>query len=202
MPNERLSKIKALLEEKMNKGKLQPQFWKPAGLLRRISPLAHIQDWLATPNSLTQKLKATYPDLEVVVLSEKVEEPLVSESQKLGIARNELAWVRCVVLKANNRHLVYARTVIPFMSTQNPWHELQTLGNKPLGEVLFEMPSIQRSPFEFSKDTLGYWPHLINHLNTPELRNRPSFARRSIFKQKGAPLLLTEVFLPGLLEKE
>ena len=201
MQNHRLAKIKALLDDKIQRGKLKPQFWKPATLIRRISPLRHVQDWLASQDSLTKKLKEHHPELEVIVLSEQIEIPLVSEAQRLGIARDEEAWVRCVVLKAGNRHLVYARTVIPFMSPQNPWQELQALGNKPLGEVLFEMPSIQRSPFEFSKDTLGYWPHLINHLNAPVLRNNPSFARRSVFKQKQAPLLLTEVFLPGLLEK-
>lgn len=198
MSLDRLNKIKSLLEQKLNTTQLRPQFWKPATLIRRVSPSKAIQDWLTTSNSLTAKLKALCPQLEVHVLSEKMELPLVSEAQKLGIPRDEEVWVRCVLLKCEQRNWVYARTIIPHMAPSNPWQELQSLGNKPLGEILFEMPSIQRSPFEFSRDTLGYWPHLINHLNAPEMRNQPSFARRSIFKQKGAPLLLTEVFLPGL----
>lgn len=197
-----IAKIRALIAAKTQAKISRPQFWKPKGLIQRITPIRSIQNWLTTQNSLTAKLRQFCPDLEVEILSEKFEEPLISEAQKLGLARNEEAWVRCVVLKCGDHHLVYARTVIPRMAPNNPWQELQNLGNKPLGELLFEMPSITRSDFEFSKDTLGYWPYLINQLNAPEMRNHPSFARRSIFKQKEAPLLLTEVFLPGLTEKK
>jgi len=197
MSVERLSKIKVLIKEKIESNDLRPQFWKPLRLITRIVPSPKIQQWLKTPTSLTAKLKALCPQLEVVVLSETFEAPLLSEAQKLGLEHNEEAWVRCVALKCENGTWIYARTVIPNLSFQNPWAELKSLGNKPLGEVLFEMPSIDRSPFEFSKDNLAYWPYLMNHLDNRKLAYQPGFARRSIFKQKGAPLLLTEVFLPG-----
>lgn len=200
MSQERLAKIRALVQQKMAAKEMRPQFWKPAGLIARISPLRKIQHWLKTPASLTAELKQRCPHLEVVVLSQKFEVPLLSETQKLGLAINEEAWVRCVVLKCQQRNWVYARTVIPNLNSQNPWQELQTLGNKPLGEILFEIPSIQRSPFEFAKEALSDWPYLMNHLQQPQLSKKPGFARRSVFKQKQSPLLLTEVFLPGLLD--
>jgi len=199
-PIDRLSKIKALMQEKQKaQTSVKPQFWKPSGLLSRISPSSKIQAWLTTPTSLTAKLKVLCPSLEVVILSEALEIPLLNESQKLGINRDEEAWVRCVLLRCKEHNWVYARTVIPNLTTSNPWHHLQSLGNKPLGEVLFELPSIQRSPFEFSKDPLSYWPHLLNNLTDEGATKKPGFARRSIFKQENAPLLLTEVFLPGLV---
>ena len=43
MQNHRLAKIKALLDDKIQRGKLKPQFWKPATLIRRISPLRHVR---------------------------------------------------------------------------------------------------------------------------------------------------------------
>lgn len=200
-PLERLSKIKALMQEKQKStSTMQPQFWKPSGLLSRISSSKKVQSWLTTPTSLTAKLRVLCPDLQVVILSEELEVPLLNESQKLGLNRNEEAWVRCVLLKCNNKSWVYARTIIPNLNQQNPWHHLQNLGNKPLGEVLFELPSIQRSAFEFSKDTLSYWPHLIENLNDKNAKKLLGFARRSVFKQQNAPLLLTEVFLPGLVD--
>jgi len=200
MPNERLSKIRALIQEKQNiSSTMKTQFWKPSGLLRRITPSTKIQSWLNTPKSLTAKLKILCPNLEVVVLSEELEIPLLNESQKLGLHREETAWVRCVLLKCNDTSWVYARTVIPNFQPNNPWHELQNLGTKPLGEVLFEMPSIHRTPFEFSKDSLDYWPHLIDSINDKNAQKFTGFARRSIFSQNKHPLLLTEVFLPGLL---
>ncbi|BCN94427.1 putative chorismate pyruvate-lyase [Thiomicrorhabdus immobilis] len=200
-PLERLSKIKALIQEKQNANStMQPQFWKPSGLLRRISPSRKIQSWLTTPTSLTAKLRVLCPDLQVVILSEEFEIPLLNESQKLGLNRNEEAWIRCVLLKCHGKSWVYARTVIPKLDEHNPWHHLQKLGNKPLGEVLFDLPSIQRSPFEFSKNALSFWPYLIENLDVNEAANLPGFARRSVFKQQNAPLLLTEVFLPGLVD--
>ncbi|WP_029408570.1 chorismate lyase [Thiomicrorhabdus sp. Milos-T2] len=200
-PLNRLAKIKALMQEKQKaNSSIKPQFWKPSGLLCRISPSKKIQSWLTTPTSLTAKLRVLCPNLYVVVLSEKFELPLLYEAQKLGIDRDEEVWVRCVLLKCDQKNWVYARTIIPNLTAQNPWHNLQNLGNKPLGEILFELPSIQRSGFEFSKDTLAFWPYLTEHLSEKNAEKLPGFARRSIFKQQNAPLLLTEVFLPGLVD--
>jgi chorismate--pyruvate lyase len=200
MSQEIISKIKRLMQEKQKvSSSIHTQFWKPSGLLRRITPSRKIQSWLNTPQSLTAKLKGLCPNLQVVVLSEKLEIPLLNESQKLGLHRDEQAWVRCVLLQCHDKNWVYARTVIPNFQPNNPWYELQNLGTKPLGEVLFEMPSIQRSAFEFSKDKLNYWPHLVENLSDNNAANQPGFARRSIFKQHHVPLLLTEVFLPGLV---
>lgn len=201
-PQNPLSKIQVLLREKTKTKLSAPHFWKPAGLIFRITSKVAIHKWLKIPTSLTAKLKSLCPDLQVVVLSEKFEVPLVSESQKLGLPLDEKAWVRCVLLKCGERHWVYARTIIPYLTPQNPWYELQQLGDKPLGEVLFEMPSIERSAFEFSKDKIDAWPYLVKALQTPHVVNQFGFARRSIFKQQQAPLLLTEVFLPALLEQQ
>lgn len=201
MPLDRLSKIKDLMQQKQKaSGIALPQFWKPTVLIRRITSSKNIQTWLKTPTSLTAKLKVLCPDLEVVVLSEQLETPLLNESQKLGLHKDDQAWVRCVLLKCHQKDWVYARTIIPNFSPDNPWHDVQNLGNKPLGEVLFELPSIQRSDFEFSRNQLDYWPHLMDNLPSETDVTQPGYARRSIFKQQNKPLLLTEVFLPGLVE--
>ncbi|BBP47091.1 putative chorismate pyruvate-lyase [Thiosulfatimonas sediminis] len=198
MSIERLAKIKALLQQKTPSKTLRPQFWKPVGLLSRITPVGALHAWLKTPKSLTAKLKKRCPELHVKILSETFEIPLLSETQRLGLAADETVWVRCVVLQCGSDNWVYARTVIPAIGPDNPWQELQQLGNKPLGEVLFEMPNVQRSEFEFSKDTLDYWPYLAAHLNNAQQNKLASFARRSIFTENDAQLLLTEVFLPDL----
>ena len=201
MPLDRLSKIKALIQEKKNTSQtVLPQFWKPKALIRRITASKELQNWLTIQTSLTAKLKIICPELEVVILSEKLETPLRNESQKLGMQMDEQAWVRCVLLKCAQNNWVYARTIIPNLTVENPWYELQNLGTKPLGEVLFESPSIQRSDFEFASNKLDFWPYLISNYETNSLANKSGFARRSIFKQQNAPLLLTEVFLPGLVE--
>lgn len=178
----------------------RPQHWKPESLIKRISQDEQTISWLTTQGSLTQRLKAQCEQLKVIVLSEKYELPLVNEQNALKMAPTQQAWIRCVLLQCAENKWVYARTVIPNMQTDNPWASLQKLGNKPLGEVLFEMPSIQRTPFAFADLALSTWPHLAPHL--PQTQNRQnSVARRSVFIQTDAPLLLTEVFLPGLFDK-
>ena len=198
-PAERLKKIKNLLLEKANATEFKQTFWKPAGLIRRVVNGAREISWLKTSESLTQKLKAKFPDLEVVILSETLEKPLLHEAQKLGISIHQEVWIRCVLLKSQQMELVYARTVIPFFDEQNPWKSLQTLGNKPLGEVLFQDKSLARSDFEFTQSKLQDWPYL-----RPTFPFHPplAFARRSVFEKNHAPLLLTEVFLPPLFEQQ
>ncbi len=199
MPNERLAKIKALIQDKKaHTVRGRPSFWKPARLIQRITRSSTIQSWLNTKESLTQRLRQHCPDLHVLVLSEQTERPLLDESTALGLQPNDQAWVRCVLLQCQNQNWVYARTVIPNLSQESPWTSLQKLGNQPLGEVLFELPSIQRTPFEFTSQALSNWPYISEQLGAEQSQGK-GYARRSIFTQKGAPLLLTEIFLPGLV---
>ncbi len=193
----RVSKIKQLIHTKKQNisTHAQPIFWKPAKLIQRISPNQHIQQWLNTEGSLTAQLRSLDPSLEVHILSEQLERPLANESQSLNMKPNELAWVRCVLLKGGGENWIYARTVIPHFSDTNPWAFLQTMGNKPLGEVLFQDKNIQRTPFTFSRQALTIWPYLTNHLSV-NIHTKIGYARRSVFQQQQNSLLLTEVFLP------
>ncbi len=197
----RISKIKQLLHKKTEQQttSTRPIFWKPAKLIQRITPNKNTQNWLMTQGSLTARLRQHCPALEVVILSEKLERPLANESQSLGLQPNESAWIRCVLLKGGEENWIYARTVIPHFSGSNPWMPLQQLGNKPLGEVLFQDNSIQRTPFTFARQSLNTWPYLP--LSNNQTNSSVSYARRSVFTQQKAPLLLTEVFLPSLLRE-
>lgn len=181
--------------------------WKPEGLIRRLTPCKTTQSWLSTPHSLTARLRGECPALSVKILSEKLEKPLLNEAQALGMAPLDKAWVRCVLLQcpADNApsggcaaNWVYARTVIPHFDPYNPWLQVQKLGEKPLGELLFELPGLRRSGFAFSHLALAGLPHLPAELSAGE-DGAKGFARRSVFIQQEAPLLLTELFLPDLL---
>jgi len=197
----RISKIKQLLAKKTepHASHTRPIFWKPTKLIQRITPVKSTQQWLTTEGSLTARLRQLCPTLEVVILSEKLERPLANEIQSLGLQSNEHAWVRCVLLRGGGENWIYARTVIPNFSESNAWAHLQQLGNKPLGEVLFQDSTIQRTPFTFARHSLTIWPYLS--LSSSPKHTPVGYARRSIFTQQHAPLLLTEVFLPNLLKK-
>lgn len=202
MNQDRIAKIKELMQEQASangsSSRALPNTWKPARLIRRITTDSKTQSWLTTPDSLTAKLKQSCPELQVRVLSEAEERPLLDEAKALNLHPQATAWVRCVLLKCGEQDWVYARTIIPNLTDHNPWQNLQNLGNKPLGEVLFELPSIQRSTFEFSKQPLKNWPYLKTALGQTQPKDI-GYSRRSVFQQQKHPLLLTEVFLPGLL---
>lgn len=197
----RISKIKQLLNKKTEHQAThtRPLFWKPAKLIQRITSVKNTQYWLTTKGSLTAQLRLLCPELEVVILSEKLERPLANEAQSLGLQPSEPAWIRCVLLKGGGENWIYARTIIPHFVESNPWFHLQQLGNKPLGEVLFQDNTIQRTPFIFARQPLTTWPYLP--LSSHQTNTTIGYARRSVFTQQKAPLLLTEVFLPSLLKK-
>jgi chorismate-pyruvate lyase len=68
------------------------------------------------------------------------------------------------------------------------------LGRHALGVLLFRLPDLQRSGFEWSQGWT--WPHADHWTGHASAPSRPEpLARRCVFLREQAPLLLTEVFL-------
>ena len=140
-------------------------------------------DWLQEPGSLTARLARQWPDVAVQVLSEGVAPPLPDEAQRLDMGRDERAhaWVRCVQLVGGGVVRLRARTVIPQWTPGNPWRLVQQLGTRPLGELLFSLPGLQRSGFEWSSRVAPAGGDV--------------WSRRCVHTHQGAALLLTETFV-------
>lgn len=172
------------------KGKKEPH-WFPDGLIHRLNCPTQLNHWLLDSGSLTAKIRLGCPQMEVSILSEVYEKPLASEARQLNIPLSQRAWIRCVFLMCHDQPIVYARTVIPHWQPGNPWYALKHLGNRPLGEVLFQLSDLKRTPFQITQTDAVNWPHL-------ELKNSEqiqTFARKSVFIQDRYPLLLTEAFI-------
>jgi chorismate--pyruvate lyase len=164
--------------------------WHPASALPRLTASAELQSWALERGSLTRRLRERWADTRVQVLSEALTPPLPHEALALGLAADEAAWVRCVVLRGGERPRIYARTVIPNWHPHNPWAEVQRLGDQPLGELLFTLPDLLRSDFEWALN--APWPEALAQASA----DQPMvLARRCTFVRGHAPLLLTEVFL-------
>jgi chorismate--pyruvate lyase len=110
--------------------------------------------------------------------------------------------IREVLLCANGIPLIMARSLIPSSSSSGSNHEVLRLGKKPLGAVLFaktRMHSQKKPPREIARlDKHGpLWKKCFEQY--PAL---PSaiWARRTLYRLKGRPLLVSEVFLPALLK--
>ncbi len=164
--------------------------WHPASALPHLTASAELRSWALERGSLTRRLRQHWPDTRVQVLSESLTPPLPHEAQALGLATGEAAWVRCVVLLGGGRPRIYARTVIPRWNAQNPWAEVQALGEQPLGELLFTLPDLLRSDFEWALN--APWPEALAQASADQ---HEVLARRCTFVRQHAPLLLTEAFL-------
>jgi chorismate--pyruvate lyase len=160
--------------------KFQSKRWYPASLIGRLTCHTNHQAWLLDKGSLTKKLRQHCPLIRVEVIHEGFGPLFFDEAQALNLPAHHQAWIRQVKLICQDQPLIYARSVIPNFSIQNPWWRLKKLGQQPLGEVLFSQPHLARTEFEFCR---------ANWL-TPK-----TLARRCVFSQHQAPLLLTEVFL-------
>jgi chorismate--pyruvate lyase len=139
--------------------------------------------WLREPGSLTQRLREHRPPVQVQPVFEGLQTPHPAEQALLHIPAapaTPSAWVREVQLLGAGQPRLWARTVIPHWSAHNPWAQVQTLGQQPLGELLFVWPDIVRGPLHVAHTPMGW-------------------ARYCVYHRHQAPLLLAEVFLPALL---
>lgn len=110
-----------------------------------------------------------------------------------------LALVREVCLDCRGEPLVFAHSVARWRDLRGPWRVLARLGARPLGAALFADPRVRRQPLSFRRLT----PNDELHARAcAVLRARPRalWARRSLFTLRNSPILVTEVFLPGILK--
>jgi chorismate--pyruvate lyase len=171
-----------------------PLRWLAEPELPQLCTDSNVTRWLQERGSLTARLRHQWGDVAVHLLDECLACPLPHESVRLRLSPSTLAWVRCVLLVCQNQPRVYARTVIPDWSALNPWAEVQQLGRQPLGELLFRLPKLERSGFEWSQG--GSWLHADRWAGQANTSAKPEpLARRCVFVREQAPLLLTEVFL-------
>lgn len=109
------------------------------------------------------------------------------------------ALVREVYLYCRRTPVVFAHSVITPRSLRGPWRRLAGLGNRPLGAALFADPRIRRHPLRQNKLNAH---HELYRRAVAALASPPPFlwARRSLFVLHKSPILVTEVFLPGILK--
>ncbi|MEH6825412.1 MAG: chorismate lyase [Motiliproteus sp.] len=144
--------------------------------------------WLLDSGSLTARLVAlSGGDFRVEVVAQGWERPNISEALALQIDPRLKVLVREVRLLGCGQVWVHARSLIPATTLTGRHRKLATLGSRPLGEVLFTDPGMQRGAIETARVPLY----------SPASR---AWARRSVFYLDHKPLLVSEVFLPQLLQ--
>lgn len=158
------------------------------------------RDWLLAPGSLTRALQARCAAFGVRRLRQGIGRPYADEFAPLDLAMGQSALLREVVLECARRPVVFAHTVVPLAGLRGPWQSLTALGNRPLGAALFADPRIRRQPMRFRTLNTHHPLYRAASQYLGKIDALPLYARRSLFSLQDQPILVTEVFLPGVLE--
>lgn len=170
------------------------QFWQaaPAGCPASLAP------WLRDCGSLTQRIQQRCEKFSVHKLSSGLARIARDEAALLGIAPQQLAYAREVLLYADGQPVVFAHSACARQHLRGAWAAVGGLGNQPLGALLFAHPLVERQPLHYKALRASHplYQRAVALLAEPPAR---LWARRSLFYLHGAPLLVTEVFLPEIL---
>jgi chorismate--pyruvate lyase len=157
-----------------------------------------VASWLGERGSLTRRLRSVCGTLELVLLRQCCARPLPDEAALLNLRQGERAWVREVLLLADDRPVLYAHSVAHPSSLRTAWRSLSNQGLRPVGDSIFERHGIRRGPIHVRRLRDGDRLHRAAGLALQARRLPVLWARRSPFVRAGHALWITEVFLPAL----
>ncbi len=161
------------------------------------APLA-LRHWLTDAASLTAKLKARSQTFRVQALHQKRGNCLSDEAALIGLGRAGRVRQREVLLKCDDRAVVFAHTVVPMAATASDWPLFGALGERSLGSTLFGDPRVRRGELEYARLRSAHplAQRVQAALGVRGRENQMLYARRCLYRRHQGLLLLTEVFLP------
>jgi len=175
--------------------------WQPRRLPHRTAAPRALWPWLTEPGSLTRRMRELAGErFDVRVIGEGWGRPWRDEALRVRERARRLAWVREVMLCCGDEPWIHARTVAPAAVLTGPLRRLRYLGRTPIGAMLFGRHRVERGPIEVAR--LGASDRLYRRtVARLDAKSAPVlWARRSAFSVAGRGLLVTEVFLPGLVD--
>lgn len=155
--------------------------------------------WLRNRGSLTLRIQRRCTAFSVRNVCHCLATAAYDETALLGLPTRQKIYTREVFLYADGEPVVFAHSVAAPQYLRGAWRALQNLGQRPLGALLFSHPLVQRAPLHYQalKPKHPLYRRAAVTLDAPPDK---LWARRSLFSLHGAPLLVTEVFLPDILE--
>ncbi len=160
-----------------------------------------MRDWLTTPGSLTARLVKSSAAFRVRRLHQQAALCALEEAGPIGLPRRERVWEREVLLCCDGRPVVFGHTVVPMSATAADWPLFSALGERSLGTTLFYDPKVVRGTLEFARLRRGH--PLVDKLDKAlggELQGNVFYARRCVYRRRQGLLMVTEVFLPAVLD--
>ena len=174
--------------------------WQPHVLALNAPPA--YRQWLTADGSLTAKLKAHSRAFRVQCLHQSTARCLADEAAAIGMHRPGRVWEREVLLRCDNTPAVFAHTVVPMSATAADWPLFSALGERSLGTTLFGDPQVRRGVLEFARLREGHplAQRARKALGPEHPQELILYARRCLSRRRQGTLLVTEVFLPSVLE--
>ena len=183
----------------MRSASLRRARWhRHAGAVR--APQA-MRDWLTTKGSLTARLVKSSTAFRVKRLHQQAALCALEEAAPIGLPRRERVWEREVLLCCDGRPVVFGHTVVPMSATATDWPLFSALGERSLGTTLFYDPLVERGLLEFARLRRGH--PLVERLDSAlggGLQGNVFYARRCVYRRRQGLLMVTEVFLPAVLD--
>lgn len=165
-------------------------------------PQPVLNHWLQDTGSLTARLRLCCDRFRVQLLKTTAQVALTPE--QAGWLGETQAYCREVLLLCDHVPWIYASSLYS-SAALDAVPALGGLGQRALGELLFEHPQLVRSHFEFAQLTSSEWQRLTQYLSSPD--QPPLFAsastpflpwaRRSLLATPDASVLVSELFLPN-----
>ncbi|WP_070885835.1 chorismate--pyruvate lyase family protein [Pseudomonas argentinensis] len=167
----------------------QTPAWLTRDLLPSV-PSASVCDWLFNEQSLTRRLtELSAGGFSVSPLREGWLTLRDDECAALDVPPGSLGWVREVYLRGNGQPWVFARSVAARQALQGSGLDLQQLGSRSLGELLFSDQAFTRGELQVCRYPGAWLP--------AEALQDGLWARRSCFRRGPLAVLVAEVFLPA-----
>ncbi|WP_428354754.1 chorismate--pyruvate lyase family protein [Methyloprofundus sp.] len=171
--------------------------WFCNRLKSRLNIPENAASWIYESGSITQRLRDYYgPRVRVQVLNNSWQRAYISESRLLKTHPEKYTLTREVLLYAGDIPLVLARTIIPDPTIRSAHRNLSHLGNRPLGEVIFSYPRLERLALEITQLQTRQWRDSI--LEKAQI-DQSIWGRRTIYAIHHHPLLVSEFFLAEIL---
>ncbi|KPY83192.1 chorismate lyase [Pseudomonas syringae pv. tagetis] len=171
-----------------------PAFISPIWLRREQlidAPEPLLLEWLFNQDSLTRRLnRLSDGGFSVLPQFEGWQALRRDECLALDLPATSEGWVREAYLRGNDIHWVFARSVAARSALQEGGLNMDDLGTRSLGELLFSDPAFVRGPLEVCHYPEAWLPAAD--------AARGLWARRSRFSRGALSVLVAEVFLPAL----
>jgi chorismate--pyruvate lyase len=167
---------------------------------RRTPPgSGRYRPWLRDRGSLTRRIQRRYAALRVEVIFQGLRRPDRDEQFLFAGRGRSKVLVREVYLVCGDKPVVFAHSVLDPRHLRGAWRAVAGLGSCALGAAVFADPRVERHPLRHRKVERHHELHAKARrgLKSPP---GPLWARRSLFILHKSPILVTEVFLPGILE--